>query len=294
MENWTGIEEFVAVARSGSFAAAAKDLGTSRTHMSRSIARLEDRLRAKLLHRTTRKVGLTPTGRVFLPHCERLVQERDEAIAAVSEQGEPQGELRITCSSAIGERYVAPIARAFANQYHGVQIYLDLSNTLVDLIEDGFDLAIRTGHLENSRLIATRIAGRQLHTCAAPDYLERRGVPLGIADLDGHACIGGSAATWQFARAGQAVHYRPHSRWRCNNGRAVFDAAIEGMGICQLPDFYVNKALQRGQLVAVLQDMAAPEEAIWAVYPDRRHLSPKLRKFVEYLRVRLPDAMRNG
>ena len=291
MDSWDGIEEFVAVARSGSFIAGATALGVSRTHMSRAVARLEDRLGARLLHRTTRAVMLSPTGRTFFDHCVRLVHERDEAVALVRDQGELRGDLRITCCIALGERFIAPIARRFAKEHRQVTVHLDVTNRVVDLVAEGCDLGIRTGYLPSSNLIAARIASRQSRTCAAPDYLARRGKPRKITDLDEHDCLIGTTSLWHFSENGDETLYRPRPVWSCNNGHAVLEAALDGMGICQLPDFYLNDALQSGQLVPILEEFEPPEEPIWAVYPDKRHLSPKVQRFISDLKDMLPKVM---
>jgi len=294
MDGWDGIDEFVAVANTGSFIAGAAALGVSRTHMSRAIARLEDRLKARLLHRTTRIVRLSPTGRIFLEHCNRLVRERDEALALVREQGEPRGDLRITCSIALGERFIAPIARRFAVQHPQLTLFLDLTNRVVDLVAEGCDLAIRTGHLASSNLIATKIASRQFHTCATPAYLARNGRPETVGDLDHHRCLIGSSPLWHFSEGGEERLHRPRPIWSCNNGQAVLDAALEDMGICQLPHFYLSDALQSGRMVPLLEQFAPPGEPIWAVYPDKRHLSPKVRRFVAVLREEFPIILGDG
>lgn len=291
MGQWEGIDEFVSVANCGSFAGAASALGLSRTHVSRAIARLEDRLSARLLHRTTRKVQLTPTGRIFLERCSRLLNDREEAMALVGERGKPQGELHVTCSTALGEHYIAPLARHFAQTYPRVIVSLDLSNRIVDLVSEGFDLAIRTGELTDSPLIATRIATRRLHTCASPHYLSSRTAPCSVEDLEQHDCLVGTSTLWHFRHEGQNRHFRPRYRWRCNNGQAILGAALDGMGICQLPDFYVRQALEDGRLIPLMVDHAPDEEPIWAVYPDRRHLSPKVRSFVRLLKAGLPAAL---
>lgn len=285
---WDGIDEFLAVATHGSFVRAAEVMDLSRTHMSRAVALLEDRLRVRLLQRTTRTVKLTAVGEVFLDHCRRLVADRDAAIAQIGETGEPHGDLHVTCSTALGERFVAPIARAVAIEYPQLRIHLDLNNRVVDVVAEGFDLAIRTGHLTPSSLIATRLAERSLFTCAAPAYLEARGAPREPADLAGHDCLVGTSRIWHFRKKGSEHLYRPEPRWHCNNGETILAAALEGMGICQLPDFYVRDALRTGRLVSVLEEYSAPKDPIWAVYPARRHLAPKVRHFVEVLRRQLP------
>ena len=166
--NWDGIEEFVAVATCMGFKPAAQMLNVSTSHVSRAVTRLENAIGAPLLYRTTRKVSLTDTGRTVLSQCEGLIRARDELFAVVGGNTEPQGELKITCSTSLGERYISPIVRQFCQDYPKVEITLDLSNRLVDLIAEGFDLAIRTGQLEDSRLVSSRVATRQFLVCAAP------------------------------------------------------------------------------------------------------------------------------
>lgn len=290
--NWNGIEEFAAVATTGSFTAGAHMVGMSVTHMSRSIAQLEARLQARLLDRTTRSVRLTDSGRVFLDHCQRLIAERDEAIALVSEADEPQGELRVTCSTAMGERFVAPISRRFLALHPRVKLSIELTNRLVDLVAEGYDLAVRTGQLNDPRLIGTPIAARQFLTCAAPAYLAARGTPVRIEDLDRHDLLVGTTATWHFRAGARDRVYRPHGHWRCNSGGAVVDAALAGLGICQLPEFYVLDLVAQGRLALVLDAERPPAEPIWAVYPQRRHLSPKIGRFVDLLKADLPPMLR--
>lgn len=294
MSGWDGIDEFLAVATQQSFSKAARTLGLSRTHMSRAIATLEDRLQVRLLNRTTRTMNLTPTGAIFLEHCRRLVMERDEAIAQVGQTGLPGGELHITCSIALGEHYIAPIARRMARDYPRLKIDLDLSNRVVDMVAEGFDIAIRTGHLPSSSLIATRVAERRSFTCATPAYLARAGTPRTIASLASHDCLVGTASIWHFRSGAGEQLYRPRAHWRCNNGHAVAAAALDGMGICQLPDFYVQDALRSGELVAVLSEFAAPAEPIWAIYPGRRHLTPNVARFLEIVRAELPGRLAAG
>ncbi|QUM74401.1 LysR substrate-binding domain-containing protein [Sphingopyxis granuli] len=292
MSGWDGIDEFVAVATANSFSGGADALGMSTTHMSRAIANLEMRVQTQLLHRTTRSVRLTDTGHVFLEHCRRMILEREEAIALISEQGEPQGELRMTCSTAMGERFIAPLVQEFAAAHPKLAVTLDLTNRVVDLVAEGYDLAIRTGQLADSRLIGTRIASRTLYTCASPDYLEQRGAPKRVADLRHHDCLVGTASTWRFSGPKAAEElYRPRGRLRCNSGATIVRAAKAGMGICQLPDFYVQPLITSGDLAPVLKEFAPGDEPIWAVYPQRRHLLPKITALVAILRARLASSM---
>jgi len=166
-----------------------------------------------------------------------------------------------------------------------------VTDRTIDLAAEGYDLGVRTGNLPSSDLIAAKIASRRSRTCAAPAYLERRGTPEKIADLNEHDCLTGTTFQWHFSEKGDAILYRPRPVWSCNNGYAVLEAARDGMGICQLPNFYLNDAVQSGQLVPILEEFAPPEEPIWAVYPDKRHLSPKVQRFVSALKGSLPKAM---
>ena len=289
--SWDGIDEFIAVAAAGSFTRGAKILGVSTTHVSRSIMALEQRVGAQLFHRTTRTVSLTDTGRSFFERCDRIAQERDEAIALISHRGEPQGELRVTCSTAMGERFVAPIIRRFAMQHPKLSVSIELSNRVFDLATDGFDVAIRTGTSSDPRLIATRVASRTLYTCAAPAYLTRAGRPNSVAELDAHERIAGTATSWHFNVNGQDVVHRPKGRFKCNSGHAVMEACIAGLGICQLPDFYILPYLKHGMVELLLEHCQPKDEPIWAVYPRQRHLMPKVQQVVECLQHELGAAM---
>jgi DNA-binding transcriptional LysR family regulator len=271
MSQWDGIDEFIAVATTGSFSRAAKAIRMSPTHVSRAIIALEQRVQAQLFFRTTRTVRLTDTGRVFFERCAHIAQERDEAIALIGEQGEPQGELRVTCSTAMGERFVAPIIRRFAMHHPRLNVTIDLSNRVVDLVGEGYDLGIRT--------------------CAAPSYLARAGKPARVDQLAAHELIVGSSDAWHFRVGDQDVAHYPRGRFRCNSGHAVMEACISGLGICQLPDFYILPYLRHGMVDLILTDCQPADEPIWAVYPQRQHLSPKVRAVVEILELELSSVI---
>lgn len=288
---WDGIEEVVAVAETGAFGTAAIALGISTSHVSRAVARLEQRLEAQLFIRTTRRVTLTDTGRHLVEQFRRLIDEREEALASATGEEEPTGELRITCSTALGERFIAPIVRGFVQEHPKISVTLDLTNRVIDLVAEGYDLGIRTGGLPDSRLGRTKIATRHLHTCAAPDYLAIRGVPTIVEDLEDHNCLIGTNTTWHFLTEGRPVAVHPRGRWRCNSGSATLDSALEGMGVCQLPAFYVADALSRGDLVEVLSAYKAQSEPIWAVYPQKRYLSPRVRLIVTRLTTALHEQL---
>ena len=294
MSRWDGIEEFVAVAQHQSFKQAAEALGQSTSHVSRAVMRLEERLDAPLFFRTTRKVTLTDTSRNLFGYCAQLVQDRDEAFALLGGESEPQGELRITCAVALGERFITPIVRRFMQDYPKLSVFVDLSNRQKDLVAEGYDLAIRTGEMVDSRLIRTLLTHRNWRVCASRDYASIHGLPETIDDLYKHECVIGSAAEWTF-QAGETLHtVKPQGRLRCNSGSSVLDAVLAGVGLCQLPDFYVRDGIARGRLIPVLDEFQAPPEPIWAVYPHRRHLQPKVYMLVELLKAELDQAINGG
>jgi DNA-binding transcriptional LysR family regulator len=286
MTPWTGIDEFVAVAQARSFTVGAKRLGRSASQVSRDIASLEDRLGARLFYRTTRHVSLTEAGERFLDRCRRLVEERDEAIlSAAAETGELQGHLRMTCAVAYGERFIVPLINSFMLDHPRVSVDIDLTNQVLDMIGGGYDLAVRFGQMRDSGLIATRLTHRTRPLTASPAYLERAGTPTSLDELSRHASVVGPQDTWAFTRNGKAFTYRPVGRWRGNSGYAVLDAALQGLGLCQLPNFYVEQHLRSGALVGLLEQHQPPDEGVWAVYPHRRHLPPKVRAMMEHLQA---------
>lgn len=291
MRDWEGLEEVVAIADAGSFVGAAARLGLSTSHISRSVARLEDRLGAMLFNRTTRKVSLTDTGRTFIDQCRLLIEERDELLSIVGGTGEPHGELKLTCSIALGERFIAPIVAQFTEKYPRVSVNLELTNRVMDVVGDGYDIAIRTGHVSDQRLVNREIAFRDLETCAAPGYIEEFGEPANVDELKSHQCLIGTATIWHFIERGVPRNFTPVGRWRCNSGTAIADAALSGGGICQLPNFYVRKHILAGRLRAILTAQRSEPEPIWIVYPRRRHLLPKVSMLVQELEMHLQQAI---
>jgi DNA-binding transcriptional LysR family regulator len=292
MNRWEGLDEFVAVAECGQFSAAAERLSLSSSHVSRQIARLEERLQTRLFYRSTRRVVLTEAGQTFLQHCQRLQDAREEALRAVGDLGsEPKGLLRMTCAVAYGERFIVPLVTEFMTRHPQLRVDIELSNRTLDLLHEGLDLAIRLGRLQDSRLVATRLAPRQMYLCAAPAYLQRYGRPHSLSELGRHNCLVGSTEVWSFQVNGQESSQRVQGNWRCNSGQAVLDAALRGLGLCQLPDYYVLEHLRSGALVSLLDNQQPPDTAVWALYPQQRHLSPKVRQLVDCLKQGL--AQRN-
>ncbi|CAD5108303.1 LysR substrate-binding domain-containing protein [Zestomonas carbonaria] len=290
MSRWEGLDEFVAVAETGRFTAAAERLAVSSSHVSRQVARLEERLQTRLFYRSTRKVALTEAGQTFLQHCQRLLDAREEALRAVSDlASEPKGLLRMTCAVAYGERFIVPLVNRFMARHPQLRVEIELSNRTLDLLHEGIDLAIRLGRLQDSRLLATRLAPRVMYLCAAPMYLERYGRPHSLSELTRHNCLIGSSDHWAFQQEGREVSLRVQGNWRCNSGQAVLDAALHGFGLCQLPDYYVLEHLRSGALVSLLEQHRPPNTAVWALYPQQRHLSPKVRQLVDELKTGLAE-----
>jgi DNA-binding transcriptional LysR family regulator len=280
MSSWSGIEEFSMVAQVRSFSEAARRLGLSTSHVCRQIAKLEDRLGQRLLYRSTRRVSLTEAGERFLVRCRRLLEDRDEALSAMLDESERlQGQLRMTCS----ERLVVPMINRFMLRHPHLNVDVLLANDVVDLVDHGIDLAVRFGRLRDSRLVATRLGSRTRYLCAAPSYLQERGAPASLDDLSQHHCISGFEEIWPFLRDGQVYEHRPGGRFRCNAGNAVVDAVLSGLGLCQLPDFYVEDHLRLGTLVEILAAHRPKDEDVWAVYPHRRHVPLKVKLAVEHL-----------
>ncbi|MBM7059826.1 LysR family transcriptional regulator [Pseudomonas sp. UL073] len=290
MNQWEGLDEFVAVAETGQFTAGAERLGLSSSQVSRQVARLEERLQTRLFYRSTRKVALTEAGQTFLQHCQRLLDAREEALRAISDlAGEPKGLLRMTCAVAYGERFIVPLVNQFMARHPQLRVDIELSNRPLDLVHEGLDLAIRLGRLQDSRLIASRLAPRVMYLCAAPGYLERYGRPHSLSELSRHNCLVGSSDQWAFQQEGREVSQRVQGNWRCNSGEAVLDAALRGFGLCQLPDYYVLEHLRSGALVSLLEQHQPPNTAVWALYPQQRHLSPKVRQLVDCLKAGLAE-----
>ena len=294
---WDGISEFVYVAEYESFTRAAKELGISTAQVSRQISALEKRLNIRLLYRTTRKVSLTEEGRVFYQHCRGVIDGLDAAEQAVSNlQTKPQGRIKLTAPVTYGEQQLLPLINDFMVQYRDIEVTAFLSNQKIDLIEGGYDLAIRIGKLSDSTMMAKKLSHRTNFVCAAPAYLEKYGTPHALSELSQHNCLLGTRDYWHFIdfkeidsekNADKEKNLRVSGTVQYNSGHSLVDAALKGLGIVQLPDYYVQQYLASGALISVLDNYREPEESIWAIYPHNRHLSPKIRLLVDYLAERL-------
>ncbi|UCX06494.1 LysR substrate-binding domain-containing protein [Shewanella glacialimarina] len=286
---WDGVVEFVAVAQTESFTQAASRLGISTAQVSRQVSQLENRLAIKLFYRTTRKVSLTEEGAIYFRHCRQVLDGLEEAERAISSlQHSPQGLIRMTAPVTYGERFVMPIVVDFMAQYPQVEVICELTNKQLDLVDGSYDLAIRLGRLADSSLIAKRLSSRRQYVCASPAYLKQYGVPENLTDLNQHDCLIGTNSHWHFDEQGKEKVIKVQGRLQCSSGMTLLDAAIRGMGVVQLPGYYVNEAIAQGQLTVLLAQYQQAKEGIWALYPQNRHLSAKVRLLVDMLAEKLP------
>lgn len=281
---WEGISEFVHVAETESFTQASKKMLISTAQVSRQISALEKRLNIKLFYRTTRKVSLTEEGRVFYQHCRGVLDGLDEAERAITNlQIKPQGKIKLTAPVTFGEQKILPLVNNFMKKYQDVEVSAYLSNQQFDLVEEGYDLAIRLGKLSDSTMMAKKLGKRTNYLCASPEYIDKYGIPLSLSELNKHSCLLGTLDYWHFTDSARERNLRVSGRLRYNSGVSLADAALKGLGIVQLPDYYVQEYLKSGELVSVLDNFREPDGGIWAIYPQNRHLSPKIRLLVDYL-----------
>jgi DNA-binding transcriptional LysR family regulator len=288
MNQLEDMQIFVSTVDAQSFTAAADKLGLSKQFISRRIMTLEERLGARLLIRTTRKLSVTDTGRAYYERALKIIDEVNDAEQLVSSQNiSPRGTLRISAPMSFGTLHLGPAIARFMTQCPDVRIELDLSDRFVDIVGEGYDMAIRIGHLADSSLVARQIAPAQIVACASPAYLKQRGKPSSPAELKDHDCLlyGHSRnVEWVFADKGKPLHVPVKGRLRANNGELACTAAIEGLGIILLPTFIVGAALRSKQLVTVLDAYAPPPLTIYAVYPQHRQASLAVKAFADFLR----------
>ena len=286
------LEVFVEVARRQSFVQAAKHLGRHVSAISRSIAALELRLGVRLLQRTTRRVALSEAGRAYFARCEALLAEIEGADAAARDLGSsPRGTLRVSAASGFGLTHLIGAVPEFLAAYPHVTLDLQLSNRYVDLIEEGYDLAVRVGVLADSRLVARRLAASRRILVASPLYLAKRGPPRRMADLADHAClildIGNRPSRWELQSRGRRNDIDVRGPLRSSNAVALVAACRSGLGISLLPEFAVAAAVRSGELVRVLGGWATEEQGIYAVYPTARFVPAKVRAFVDFFAERM-------
>ncbi|MFN5166467.1 MAG: LysR family transcriptional regulator [Pseudomonadota bacterium] len=295
MDRLKQIESFVAVATKGSLTAAAHAEGVAPAVIGRRIDALEERLGVKLLRRTTRRITLTHEGAAFLEAGQRLLVDLASAEASVSAGGvKASGHLRITAPAGFGRRHVAPLVPGFIAQHPEVSLSLNLSDRVIDIVNEGYDCAIRVGDLPDSSLVSARLADNRRRCVAAPGYLERAGTPAAPAELMRHECLTLSSDAsqtrgWAFLVDGQVTHLRPRGRLDCSDGPVLHQWCLAGLGIAWRRTWEVDADLAAGRLVAVLEEFAAPPNGIYAVFPQRKHMPLRVRLWIEHIRQRFAD-----
>lgn len=276
---------FIRVAATNNISMAGKELGLSAAVSSSHINKLEEGLGVRLIHRTTRRVSLTEEGVDFLPHAKEVIASVELAQASVgSGSVSPQGTLRLTAPASFGRIHIVPALDDFLNRYPDLTLDLRLSDSIIDLIEGGFDIAVRNSSLNDSSLVARKLACDNRVLCASPAYLKKYGEPKSIDDLVEKDCIGlMGLEEWWFETPDGRRSIKPKSLLRMDNGEAVRDACANGIGITICSVWCAHEQLKRGELVQVLQDYPLVNDtAIWAVYPSSRLLAPKVRAFIDF------------
>jgi DNA-binding transcriptional LysR family regulator len=296
VDQLSAMKAFVQIVESGNFAKASERLGISTSACSRQVADLEAHLGVRLLNRTTRKLSLTESGQAFFERSLQLLSDLEEAEQFAAQSARvPRGTLKLTCSTNFGMRQLAPAIADFMARHAAVKFDVSLSDRIVDLVEEGFDLAVRIGSLGSQNLVAKKLGESRMIACASPAYLKKHGTPRSPDDLARHNCFiyayGPAPGQWLFrdGKGGERL-VRISGNLHSNNGDMLAAAAAQGAGIVWEPAFIVGPDLRAGRLVSILDAFEAPPVDIWAVYPSRRHLSAKVRAFVDFLAERFRDA----
>ena len=284
---------FVKVGERRSFVGAARELGISQSGVSNAIGRLEDRLGVRLLARTTRRVNLTEDGAAYLERCRRVLEDLDEAeLVLKTARTTPIGRLRVDMPVSYGRLQIVPRLGAFQARYPEVELALTFTDRYIDLVEEGVDVAVRFGPLRDSTLVARRLSEARFQVVGSPAYFARAGRPRTPEDLKRHQCLvlaqrESRPRDWRFRRGTEDILIAPPSRMRLSDGAAICAAACAGYGLAQMHDYYAAGPIAAGQLEPVLERFRTGPDGIFLVYPQTRHLSPKVRAFVDFMSSRL-------
>jgi DNA-binding transcriptional LysR family regulator len=295
MDRLKQLESFVAVATKGTLTAAALAEGVAPAVIGRRIDALEERLGVKLLVRTTRRITLTHEGAAFLEDCQRVLADMAGAEAAVSAGGvRASGHLRITAPAGFGRRHVAPLVPAFLAEHPDVSVSLNLSDRIVDIVNEGYDCAIRVGDLPDSSLVSVRLADNRRLCVAAPAYLQRAGIPRHPSELARHECLTLSSEAsqtrgWAFRVEGEITHLRPRGRLDCSDGQVLHGWCLAGLGVAWRSTWEVAADVSAGRLQAVLEDYSAPPNGIYAVFAHAKHLPLRVRVWIDFVKSRFAD-----
>jgi len=291
MDRHTALRSFVLVAEKGSFAAAALVEGVTPVVMGRRLDALEKRLGVKLMHRSTRGLALTELGEQLLDQSRALLREFDEIERAVGAGRElVRGHLVVSAPAAFGRRHVAPHALAFKARHPELRMSFNFTDSVVDLVREGYDMAIRIGEVTDPNYVAVRLFPNRRVVCGTPDYFERHGIPRQPEDLARHNCLafnlaGGQQRGWTFQRDRKLFAVRVEGDLACNDGELLYGWVKQGLGVGWRSTWEIQAELKRGELVTVLDEFAVPSYDIQAVYPQQRHLPAKVRHFIEHLKA---------
>ncbi|MBP2236753.1 DNA-binding transcriptional LysR family regulator [Sinorhizobium kostiense] len=288
MDRQEAMAVFLAVVEEGDFSAAARRLRMTPSAVSKIVGRLEARLGVRLLQRSTRSISLTAEGHAFAESTRRILSDMEEAELAIQPGSEPRGRLRVSLPSAFGHRLIVPMLPAFIGRYPAIELELDFTDAIVDLVNGDADVAVRVAAQSDSMLITRRLAPNRRIICAAPGYLERYGIPQNPDDLEKHVCLGitsrGRLNVWEFEEGGLRRSIRIRSSVEANSTEALRRLALAGMGVVRLSEILVSPDISAGRLKPLLIDSNHAEaEPISVVYPHRRFLSPRVRAFVDFL-----------
>lgn len=287
-DNVSDLVVFIRVANLLSFTNAAESLDISRSAVGKSVSRLEERLKLRLFYRTTRNISLTAEGELFYQHAQLILYEVEEASMALDKLNEnPRGRLRIDLPIAFGRHYILPLLQTYLAQWPELEADITFSDEYCDLVKNGIDLAIRIGGNDDSRLMRKVLAPHRLITCASPDYLKKFGSPKTLDMLLQHQLITFShqsmTSHWKYQINQKICDIPVNGKLRLNNTEAILDMALAGNGLCQLGEFLVGEKINSGKLMPVLMDHTVNLPSICAVYPSKRHLSPKVRYFLDFI-----------
>ena len=295
MDLLTGMRTFAAVVATGSFTGAAERLGISRALTSKYVGQLEEHLGVRLLNRTTRRLNVTEVGQTCYRRCRQLLEEMDELEAAVRlQQAAPRGRLRVAAPTNFGERYLTRAVADYLAERPGMSVELVLSDRFVNLVEEGFDVAVRIGRLADSSLIARRLVPMRVALSASPAYLQRAGKPAHPRELGGHECIIDTnlpdPGQWTFQDRDSNFRVKVRGRFHVNNALAVREMLLTGLGIGLCPWFVIEEDVQAGRLQVLCGEYELTGRGINAVYPHHRHLAARVRTFVDFLVERFAPA----
>jgi DNA-binding transcriptional LysR family regulator len=296
MDTLKALMVFMTTAENGSFSDAARKLGVSPAAISQSIARLEQELEVRLFNRTTRQLTMTEDGRRFYAQCRGPVNNLDSAINQLkASRDEPAGHLRVSMPNSFGRRFILPLMEEFCELYPKIKVFFGLDDNFSDLVEDGYDVGVRTGMMPDSRMVARNLAQMPLYVVASPAYWNKYGRPEKPEDLASHDCINfqfptsGRLFKWEFDRSGERIPLEVTGTYTLNEMEAVCELARLGMGVAQLPGHEVVHYIRTGELEAVLTDMVSLERSIYICFPHRDHIAPRTRVFVDFVVEKLGE-----